>query len=490
VNTPPLRLEVRLLGPPQVSIDGQPLRTDTRKAVALLAYLTQRETPPTRDFLVDLLWPDSSPERGRGALRRTVSTLRTALGGRWVEADRERIHLDRADLSLDTDALDGDPEQAVKLVRGRFLDGFILRDAPDYDDWAFATAEHYERVIRRLLSESVTRAMTRGDTVSAQAHAERLVGLDPLDESAHRALMRAHAAAGDRSAATRQFRRCVAVLEAELAVAPLPETVELHEAILAGEGVNIPSSRTPGPRSTVPAPRLVGRAEELAALRRAASEPGVTWVTGSSGSGRSLLVAEALPHAISVTAHPGDAALPHAVTRSLLEEALSKSSVTVLDEAAAAAGHLHRGVTALAGEAPPLDDPLGAVRLLAGVAGAVSQLVGITPVVIDDFDQADPASQEVFLFLAGRAAELGLRLVFVAREAGGSGATLHLGPLAADAVADLMGESAVNPVELVEVTGGCLGRLSKCWLVRNPSWRWVEPGRVGLMHSIRKLDKS
>jgi DNA-binding SARP family transcriptional activator/tetratricopeptide (TPR) repeat protein len=457
VNTPPSRLEVRVLGPPVVRIDGQPLHTDTRKAVALLAYLTQRETSPTRDFLVELLWPDSTAERGRGALRRTVSTLRTALGGRWVEADRERVHLDRTDLSLDTDALAGDPEQAVKLVRGRFLDGFILRDAPEFDDWAFSTAEHYERVIRTALNESVNRAMTRGDTAAARTHAERLVALDPLDESAHRAVMRVHASAGDRSAATRQFRRCVAVLEAELAVAPLPETVELHEAIMAGRGVDTPSGQSVEQRPQVPAPRLIGRDEELAALRLASSTPGVTWLTGLSGSGRTFFVAEALPHAISVTAHPGDAALPHAVTRSLLEEALSKSSAMVLDEAAAAAGHLHRGVAALAGDAPPLDDALGPVRLLAGVAAAVSQMAGTIPVVVDDFDEADPASKEVFLFMAGRAADLGLRLVFVAREPAGSGHVVHLGPLSAESVGELIGQTVVDPNDLVEVTGGLPG---------------------------------
>jgi DNA-binding SARP family transcriptional activator/tetratricopeptide (TPR) repeat protein len=440
-----------------VRIDGQPLHTDTRKAVALLAYLTQRETSPTRDFLVELLWPDSTAERGRGALRRTVSTLRTALGGRWVEADRERVHLDRTDLSLDTDALAGDPEQAVKLVRGRFLDGFILRDAPEFDDWAFSTAEHYERVIRTALNESVNRAMTRGDTAAARTHAERLVALDPLDESAHRAVMRVHASAGDRSAATRQFRRCVAVLEAELAVAPLPETVELHEAIMAGRGVDTPSGQSVEQRPQVPAPRLIGRDEELAALRLASSTPGVTWLTGLSGSGRTFFVAEALPHAISVTAHPGDAALPHAVTRSLLEEALSKSSAMVLDEAAAAAGHLHRGVAALAGDAPPLDDALGPVRLLAGVAAAVSQMAGTIPVVVDDFDEADPASKEVFLFMAGRAADLGLRLVFVAREPAGSGHVVHLGPLSAESVGELIGQTVVDPNDLVEVTGGLPG---------------------------------
>jgi DNA-binding SARP family transcriptional activator/tetratricopeptide (TPR) repeat protein len=451
------RLEVRLLGPPEVRVDGRPLHTDTRKAIALLAYLTQRSTSPTRDHLVDLLWPDSTPERGRGALRRTVSTLRTALGGDWVGADRERVHLDRSGLVLDTDALDGDPEEAVAVVRGRFLEGFVLRDAPDFDDWQFTTAEHYERMVRSLLSDTVGRALERGDSRAAVVVAERLVALDQLDETAHRALMRAHAAAGDRAAATRQFRRCVAVLDAELAVAPLPETVELHEAILSGSIVTSAAIPVADVAPPVPSTRLLGRDEELAELRDASSRPGVVWVIGPAGSGRTLLVTEGLPHSVIATAHPGESALPHALTRSLLDAALARGTGARLDDAAVAAGHLHPGIAALTGPTPTLGDELGPVRLLAGVAAATAQLTAGLPVVVDDLDQADPASQEAVLFLAGRAAELGLRLVLVAVEPLRPGHTIELGPLPASALEEMVSQASVDPAELRDATGGLPG---------------------------------
>ena len=49
------RLDVRLLGPPEVAVDGAPLSVDTRKAVALLAYLVERDVAPTREELTWLL---------------------------------------------------------------------------------------------------------------------------------------------------------------------------------------------------------------------------------------------------------------------------------------------------------------------------------------------------------------------------------------------------------------------------------------------------
>lgn len=225
-------------------VDGSPLRTDTRKAVALLAYLSQRDTAPDREQLVELLWSESTPERGRGALRRTLSTLRAALGGHWVVADRQRIALDRHDVVVDTDLLADGATSVADLVRGRFLEGFWLHDAPAFDAWQAATAEQCDRLIQRRLGEEVERAIQHGDARCTDL-AERLVDLDQLDESAHCLLMRAHAALGDRAAVTRQFRRLVAVLDGELAVEPLPETVALHEAIMAGGVGTVPAATRP-----------------------------------------------------------------------------------------------------------------------------------------------------------------------------------------------------------------------------------------------------
>ena len=66
------RLELFLLGPPRVELDGAPARFDTRKAMALLAVLAFAEGPVGRDTLAALLWPDYA--RARAALRRTLGT--------------------------------------------------------------------------------------------------------------------------------------------------------------------------------------------------------------------------------------------------------------------------------------------------------------------------------------------------------------------------------------------------------------------------------
>ncbi|MGI8998896.1 MAG: AfsR/SARP family transcriptional regulator, partial [Candidatus Limnocylindria bacterium] len=87
-------LRLTMLGPPMVALDGDPVVFDTRKATAMLACLALDGPAVARSTLAGLLWPEYDADHARGALRRTLSTLRTALGGRFVTAVGDLIRLD------------------------------------------------------------------------------------------------------------------------------------------------------------------------------------------------------------------------------------------------------------------------------------------------------------------------------------------------------------------------------------------------------------
>jgi DNA-binding SARP family transcriptional activator len=64
--------------------------------------------------------------------------------------------------------------------------------------------------------------------------AQRVLDADPVWEDAWRVLMRAHMARGNRALAVRAWEACVAALDRELGLAPLPETAAVHRRVLAG----------------------------------------------------------------------------------------------------------------------------------------------------------------------------------------------------------------------------------------------------------------
>src|SRR6266568_473652 len=73
------RLILRLLGTPEVSHAEQPLTFQTRKVLALLAYLAVEQGVHSRDKITALLWPESDEERGKASLRRALAYLRESL---------------------------------------------------------------------------------------------------------------------------------------------------------------------------------------------------------------------------------------------------------------------------------------------------------------------------------------------------------------------------------------------------------------------------
>ncbi len=228
---------MRLLGPPRIERDGKPVSVDTRKAIALLAYLAMERRPVGREEIAALLWPEAEHGRGRAALRRTLSALTTALDGCGLVIEGDSLAVDTTSVSIDVDgfrrlveAADVDSlREAVALHRGEFLAGFGLRDSVDFDEWQIVATEDVRRLLAGAL-ERLTAMLSEHDVDAAIAFARRWLDVDPLHEEAHRSLIRLHARKGDRSAAVRQYRECVAVLERELGIGPEAETTELYES--------------------------------------------------------------------------------------------------------------------------------------------------------------------------------------------------------------------------------------------------------------------
>ncbi|MFZ1552318.1 MAG: BTAD domain-containing putative transcriptional regulator, partial [Anaerolineae bacterium] len=367
------QLTIRLLGAPGIARDGAPVAVDTRKATALLAYLAVSGRSHAREALAGLLWPEYDDEHARAALRRTLSTLRTALGEEHLAIDRETVALiPSANLWVDVTefrarlaacgkhghpAADTCPAclpllvEAAALYGDDFLAGFSLRDSAEFDDWQFMQVETLRGELAEVLERLAAGQSAAGDLAAALASARRWLTLDPLREEAHRQVMRLYAWADQRNAALHQYRECVRILEQELGVAPLAETTELYEAIKGNRlsppdltGLERPDRPQPAPaadltgfgkpvRSLLP---LVGRGAELTALvhvyeRRATSGAFVA-VAGEAGIGKTRLAEEFLARVrgqgamiVTVRCYEGEADVAYGPVADGLRGALAQS---------------------------------------------------------------------------------------------------------------------------------------------------------------------
>ena len=351
-------LALTLLGAPLLERDGAPIAVDTRKATALVAYLAVTGQAHTRDALCALLWPESDHEHARGALRRTLSALRAALGAEWIEAGRDRVELRRAEgLRVDVDEFrrrlaDADANdpvrvltEAVALYRGDLLAGFAVRDSANFDDWQYLEAEGLRRELAEALERLVDAHAARGEHERAIVYARRWLSLNPLHETVHRRLMELSALKGERAGALRQYRECVRVLQAELGVAPLEETTALHRSIQENriKAVRSPDPGAARPRPGTPRPDLplVGRTSAWRSLADAwtavRADGRLVVIEGEAGIGKTRLVDDFLAHVeqqgartIRVRCHEGEETLAYG-----------------------AAAEAARGAMALGAEVPP-----------------------------------------------------------------------------------------------------------------------------------------
>jgi len=223
-------LDLFLLGPPRFERDGALIDIDTRKGIALLAYLAVTNTSHSRDALATLFWPDYDQKHARAALRSALWALNKALAGDWLVADRERVGLNpeaslwvdaqaftdrlaqyqaqgQADIQVDIEACAASLPlltEAVALYQADFLTGFTLRDSPDFDQWQFWQTETLRQQLAGALERLVYSHSSQQQFEPAIAYARRWLDLDPLQEIAHRQLMQLYISTGQRAAASRQ----------------------------------------------------------------------------------------------------------------------------------------------------------------------------------------------------------------------------------------------------------------------------------------------
>jgi TolB-like protein/Tfp pilus assembly protein PilF len=236
-------LELQLLGGFGAATPaGRAFDIVSKKNRALLAYLALASAGLVpRDRLVALLWSDRDDEHARNSLRQALVALRRDLNGvgpsPLIVAD-DTVALDPSHVRVDAVefarlAAGGGVQalrEAMALYRGDLLDGLAIRD-PAFEEWI---APERER-LRDLAIATLERLWLQETGEQRIAVAKRLLGLDPLREAAHRALMQAYAEQGNAAVALRQYEACRDLLRRELDVAPATETEELRRKILQNE---------------------------------------------------------------------------------------------------------------------------------------------------------------------------------------------------------------------------------------------------------------
>jgi len=221
-----------------------------RRVLALLSLLAaHREAGLSRDKIVGILWPDSTPGRARHSLTQTLYAARRALGIDDLFDSGGDVRLNRARLASDIQefeaALDADDlERAAELHQGPFLDGFFLSGVAEFEQWTTAQRARLEARATDALERLALRDEQAGDLRRVVAWRRRLAAMQPLDAGPAVKLMTALASAGDRAGAVQHARVYEALLHDQLGLGPDPVVAALAEQL------RDPMVWTPAPEAT------------------------------------------------------------------------------------------------------------------------------------------------------------------------------------------------------------------------------------------------
>jgi DNA-binding SARP family transcriptional activator len=454
-SSPCLRLSV--LGPFKAERDGTVIpdsawqRPKARALVKLLAVQPGHRLHG--EEILDLLWPDLSPQSALGSLRKATTLARQALEPDLPpRAPSSFLHVTDGVLSLDsvTVRVDADWFQARAEAALASTDEALYREAlalytddllPEdrYEDWTGNRRDALANLYLQILLALADLLEGRGAHSKAIETLQGVLRREPAQEDVHRRLMRLYVANGNRQGALRQFQTCRETLKSELGVEPERETVALHKEISTGR--LSPTPPVPrGAASVMPVPLpaairrlpptpLMGRqrpldlvATELARLTDPAQDGahvrrGVVLFGGEAGVGKTRLVAEAARSAHEAgtlalwgASYQVEGNAPYAPFVEALEDYLGTTSRAERQALAFSHPELIRLLPSLAAEGEPshhaagnkLEGESGRLQLFAVIMRLLENLSATRPLllVLDDLHTADAATFQLLHHLA------------------------------------------------------------------------------------------
>lgn len=221
----------------------------TRRVEELLGYLLLHQgAQHPREQLIDTLWPDMALSNGRASLSTALWRLRNVFNQLgmpadealqstrdWVSFDPPQTmeldlvtfqqHLSSAEAASDSKLREESYRAAIALYEGFFCEGI-------YAEWCLLAREQFERRYLGALGQLMAGLIEGQDYKEAVVLGQEILARDPLREEVHRAVMFCFWKMGQRARAVRQFQRCSRLLQTELQILPMAETIDLFRQIV------------------------------------------------------------------------------------------------------------------------------------------------------------------------------------------------------------------------------------------------------------------
>jgi DNA-binding SARP family transcriptional activator len=202
-------------------MDGEEIETSSA-GQRLVAFLALHPRPLNRAYVAGSLWLDKSDNRAASNLRSSLWRMH-GFGERLIRASRTHLQL-APDVYVDVAEVNAVARQILGgqiddlSTDSHLLGGVLLPDW--YDEWVTIERERLRQLCLNALEQLSASWLAQGCVALAIDAAFAAVAAEPLRETAHRALVHAHLAAGNCGEAARQYTSYCRLLRDALDLEP------------------------------------------------------------------------------------------------------------------------------------------------------------------------------------------------------------------------------------------------------------------------------
>ncbi len=224
---------LRLLGIPQVYLEGEWQGLPGNQSFLLAAYLAYQEDWVRRDDIVALFWPDESEGKARHNLSQLLYKLKKSDWFIGLESGQSGLrYVINSDVRAFREAVGkGDWAQACERYCGNLLEGSFRGLSTHYEEWLALEREALKSTWREAALTYAASLEKKGEFSQATKLLQKVLKEDVLAEDVLQAYMRIAPQAGQRTQALKAFEAFKLQLQEELDILPLDETIQLAQAI-------------------------------------------------------------------------------------------------------------------------------------------------------------------------------------------------------------------------------------------------------------------
>jgi two-component system LytT family response regulator len=222
----------------------QPVKWRTSKAEELFAYMLQNlETEVPKWKICEALWPEYNAEKIDIQLHTTIYKMKKVLTAANIKFDFKfinscywmnlyGIYIDIAEFdsmveanNVITEDIAEKYEKALSLYKSNYL------EENDYI-WSLPKREEYSKKFYKSATCLVNYYIKRNDYAAAERILRSILGKFPLDESAHRMLLKLYFVRKDRAAFVTHYNAVKKLFKAELGIEPSNSMQALYKSML------------------------------------------------------------------------------------------------------------------------------------------------------------------------------------------------------------------------------------------------------------------